>query len=363
MIYKALNHKSFWQALYRKRAFILFVYLLLLPLASVAGENLAPLKQSEVIDKNQITIDERPLPLAKETLEEKEPTENSESTESPKEAIYQKAVVFANWVDQFFGENKEIESASYDYLRLINNFEFREGESPKYRPKVKAKVHLPQLSRNTSLLLSNDKTSDSKDFSLEENESVDSLNSDQGELSAAINYQAKNTFKSKLDFRLGLNSSLDIFAFARHTTPLLNYDTLDIENTNYLFWEEKKGFGVSTEFELNKVLNEESLFRWKYTILRAEKSRGNEWKNKFSLVNHLSDHKWISYDIHIAGATQLNYDVELYRFGVRFRNRTSIDWLYFEFEPEVRLVRNERYPERELVPGITIRLEIQFDKK
>ncbi len=285
-----------------------------------------------------------------------------QSSQQPNNMVYRNAVGFANWVDKFFGDKRGLESASYDYLRLINQLVIREGESPEFRPRVKAKVILPQMKNTTSLLFSNDRSADNKDFASQELEQNDINSDDNNKLSAAINFQTKSSLKSKIDYRVGLDSSLDLFAFARHSKPLVDQKNLDIENSNYLFWEEENGFGVATEFELNQVLSETNLFRWKYSILRAEKSQGNEWSNRFTLVDHPKDNTWITYDLSIKGKSELAYDVEQFRLAVRYRNRTAIKWLYYEIEPEIRFIRNERYLEREMVPGIALRLEIQFEK-
>ncbi len=288
-------------------------------------------------------------------------TSDTKTTKQPNNMVYKNAVGFANWVDKFFGDKRGLESASYDYLRLINQLVIREGESPEFRPRVKAKVILPQMKNTTSLLFSNDRSSDNKDFASQQLEQNDINSDENNQLSAAINFQTKSSHKSKIDYRLGLDSSLDLFAFARHSKPLVDKKNLDIENSNYLFWEEENGFGIATELELNQVLSEKNLFRWKYSILRAEKSQGNEWSNRFTLVDHPKDNTWITYDLSFRGKTELNYDVEQYRLAVRYRNRTAVKWLYYEIEPEIRFIRNERYLEREMVPGIALRLEIQFE--
>ncbi len=288
-------------------------------------------------------------------------TSDTKTTKQPNNMVYQNAVGFANWVDKFFGDKRGLESASYDYLRLINQLVIREGESPEFRPRVKAKVILPQMKNTTSLLFSNDRSSDNKDFASQQLEQNDINSDENNQLSAAINFQTKSSHKSKIDYRLGLDSSLDLFAFARHSKPLVDKKNLDIENSNYLFWEEENGFGIATELELNQVLSEKNLFRWKYSILRAEKSQGNEWSNRFTLVDHPKDNTWITYDLSFRGKTELNYYVEQYRLAVRYRNRTAVKWLYYEVEPEIRFIRNERYLEREMVPGIALRLEIQFE--
>lgn len=280
--------------------------------------------------------------------------------EKSKDAIYQGAVDFAKWVDKFFGEQQELEDAGYDYLRMVNRLIILEGEAIKYRPRIKAKVHLPQFNNKTSLLFSNDRAASIDGSEFEENEKH--LLADDENLSAAVNYESDTYAQSKFDFRLGIDSSLDTFAFIKHSMPLYESDKLEIRNFNYLFWEEEQGFGVKVQLELNKVLDEQNLFRWKYSTLRAEKSEGTEWYNLFSLVSQISEEKWIAYELGVNGDTEQSYHVENYRFSVRFRNQTSVDWLYFEVEPEVRYFRSPESPDRELVAGLIFRLEIQFEK-
>ncbi len=280
--------------------------------------------------------------------------------ENSKDVIYQGAVDFAKWVDKFFGERQELEDASYDYLRLVNRVIILDGEKIKYRPRIKAKVHLPQFNNKTSLLFSNDRASSGDESKFEENQR-NSLN-DNESLSAAINYETDVYDRSKFDFRVGIDSHIDTFAFIKHSMPLYESEDLEVRNFNYLFWEEDQGFGVKVQLEFNKVLDESNLFRWKYSTLRAEKSEGTEWYNRFSLVSRISEENWIAYELGINGDTEQSYKVENYRFSIRFRNRTNVDWLYFEVEPEVRLIRTPESLERELIAGVTFRLEIQFEK-
>jgi hypothetical protein len=338
---------------------------LIIPCLAYAKNDNKQLKADEPLAQSSKGNANQALSLKNDQILEKQATpsnQDSQTTES-NSLVYRNAVGFANWVDNFFGDKRDLESASYDYLRLINQLVVREGESPEFRPRVKAKVILPQMSNTTSLLFSNDRSSDSKDFASQQLEQDDINNQSNDKISAAINFQTKSSLKSKIDYRLGLDSSLDVFAFVRHTMPLVDRETIDIENANYLFWEEENGFGVATELELNQVLNEKNLFRWKYSILTAEKSHGNEWSNRFTLVDHAADTTWITYDLSIKGKSALNYDVEQYRIAIRYRNRTPIKWLYYEIEPEIRFIRNERYLEREMVPGIALRLEIQFENQ
>lgn len=349
------------------------VSLLSLTLAFYFG-SVTNLHSAEIVPSRQVqtktSTNKEPSPQPASTDEiahelespiiEKKENPPASGIEESKDAIYQGAVDFAKWVDKFFGERQELEDAGYDYLRMVNRVILIEDETAKYRPRIKAKVHLPQFNKKTSLLFSNNRASSADESEFEEDQG-NQLNDDEG-LSAAINYESDIYAQSKFDFRLGIDSHLDTFAFIKHSMPLHESEDLEIRNFNYLFWEEEQGFGVKVELELNKVLDESNLFRWKYSTHRAEKSDGTEWYNRFSLISRMSEEKWIAYELGINGDTEQSYAVENYRFSVRFRNRTSVDWLYFEVEPEVRLIRTPESIDRELIAGVIFRLEVQFEK-
>ena len=287
---------------------------------------------------------------------------NNLSLLESKQAIHKGAVSFANWVHGLFGNTEQNESAKYDQLRMINNFVYIDGQGMVYRPRVKAKVNLPRFSNRTSLLFSNKNEGVQED--IEDEKETDTIleTEDEEKVSAAINYEGGTYDNSKFDFRVGLDSSFEAFTFIRHTLPIIETEDLELKNTNYVFWEDDKGNGVSSYLELNSEIDPNHLFRWKYGILRSEKSQGNEWRNRLGLVSRLSDDKWVSVELGANGNTERKVDVDNYWLSVRIRSQTSVDWLFAEIEPEFRYSREFDYVERELIFSLTFRLEIQFEE-
>ncbi len=274
-------------------------------------------------------------------------------------AVYETALDIANWVDRFIGTQEGLESASYDYLRMINQVSWLEGEKVEYRPKLRAKVHLPRINKRFSLLFDDES-------GLTDNENTPGfdpvLANGERNGTAAINYESKLYERSKFDTRVGLDSHLKTFAMIKHSFNVYERPDLSIRNFNYLFWRDEKGFGGNLKLELDKKIDDTLLFRWGYSILRAEKSDGNEWSNTFSIVKLLGGESLTSYNLEAWGATADPYLVESYRIAVRYRRQMSIKWLYFEVEPEILWRRTPESIERERVPGITLRLEIQFER-
>jgi hypothetical protein len=277
-----------------------------------------------------------------------------------KQKVYQSAVDFARWVDKFFGEEEALESASYDYLRMVNQVGWREDEGVNYRPRVRAKVRLPKIDKKFSLLFSDDSEQDQNTTEGDVNQSLFDTNK-QHKTSAALNYESDRYQNSKFDTRVGINSSFDSYALIKHSYQISQTAEHLFRNYNYLFWREGLGYGINPKIEFDKVLSENLLFRWKYSIMRAEKSLGNEWHNSLSILNRYSEESWLSYDFSINGKTDYDYDVETYRLAIRYRHQFDIKWLYFEIEPELLWHRKPEYTDRQLIPGLILRLEIQFE--
>ncbi len=285
---------------------------------------------------------------------------SSKKNLSGRQAVHESALQLANWIDNYFGEDEGLETASYDYLRLVNRVSWREGESINYSPRVQAKFHLPKINKKLSLFLSDTNDLSNEQFANNQSNNLLFDKNDDHQATAALNYDSDTYRGSKFSHRIGLNSSLQLFALTKHTLPLYEDEKLRITNRNYLFWKDEEGLGVNPKIELDRVMDENTLFRWKYSILRSEKSEGNEWNNRFSLVKNLTSTSWVSYDMDINGATEQQHDVETYRLALRYRWQMDIKWLYFEIEPELLWQRELESIERNFIPGLILRLEVQF---
>ncbi|TQV74713.1 hypothetical protein FLL45_07055 [Aliikangiella marina] len=276
-----------------------------------------------------------------------------------REKVYSSAVSFANWVDRLFGEQSELESARYDFLRLVNVVGWRDDKGAEFQPKIKAKVFLPKTHKKLSLLFSDDELENIDQFSNQTNDEL--FEDDDLSVSAALNYRTDQYDKSRFDWRIGLDSSLDSFALLKHTYDIYQDNKNYLVNYNYIFWREQEGQGVNVKLEYDRILSEKVLFRWKYSILHADRSLGSEWYNNFSVVESLENNSWVSYDFGMRGATDFSYDVEAYRLAIRYRVQLTEKWFFMEIEPEATWLRTPESIKREFVPGIIFRFEFQFE--
>jgi hypothetical protein len=210
------------------------------------------------------------------------------------------------------------------------------------------------------LVFSNEKNDEANE--LDNSEEIESITNDDNNTSAAINYESEQYSRSKFDSRVGLGSGLKLFAFTRHSFQAYQSEKLTLRNYNYLIWKEEDGLGFATKLNLNRVISSRQLFRWDYSFLRAEKTRGNEWSTGISIVDQLSDEKWIAYRLGANGESELDWDVNEYKISTRYRMKTEIDWLFFEVEPAFSYVKTVERPNRHFVPSIKFRFEVKLER-
>lgn len=304
--------------------------------------------------KDDILIDEEPLDTDDFLIE------NDVSDDSY--YVYDTALSIANWVDESFGNSEALESASYNYLRMINQVSWREGEYSKYKPRVKAKVHLPKINRKYSLIFADEDSLIDSESHFSDNQASQQSVKNEREGAAALNIESGVHERYKFDTRIGLDSHVKIFAMLKHSFDVHESQNLSIRNYNYLFWRDRKGYGANFKFEVDRIIHETLFFRWGYSVLRAEKSKGNEWGNSFSLIHLHGGESLISYDVNMYGASEDPYDVEVYRLAVKYRRQLAVDWLFLEIEPEILWRRTLESDDREAVPGMIFRLEIKFER-
>ncbi|MET1255973.1 hypothetical protein [Aliikangiella maris] len=307
-----------------------------------------------VLINNQATV------VKPQSKQQDEQQQKQREEQDSREVIYQSAVEFANFIDQFFGQSEALDRASYDYLRLVSQSHWQKTNTMDFSAKLKAKVHLPKINKRLSLIFSE------QDESIVDGsqDSLDSWLNTQGKeekSSAALNYEAVANKRSSYDMRIGITSGVEPFVRARHVYRLLQTPSLLLKNETSVFWQDSLGYGSRFKLEMDKIMDTNNLMRWKYSILRAEKSEGNEWRSQFSIINHAAAESWTSYDFSVKGKTQAEYEIDEYRVAIRYRRQLPVKWLYLEIEPEVRWKPLPGEIRKQMTPGVIFRFEIRFE--
>lgn len=266
-----------------------------------------------------------------------------------------KADSLAYWMNDFFGDVSTEEEAPYSTLRLRVEQEWDQENQFDSDIKVRGKVYLPSLNKRLSLLFNeeDDNTTDTDDQLLDERDTPDSV---------SLQYEARNKERYRIDFRVGLRSSLYPKVSARY-----KYEYPIQENLIGTFSEEvlylgDDGFASKTRIELDKALGKDRLLQWHNKLDWEEELSGFLWSSALSIEKRLSDKKAYAYFLSINGETEPSSLVNTYAVGIRYRQNIFRPWLFAEVKPSYRWSKAEAGLPRENAAVILFRLEIVFKR-
>jgi hypothetical protein len=143
----------------------------------------------------------------------------------------------------------------------------------------------------------------------------------------------------------------------QYTRPLAELVQLRFGET--LFLKNTSGFGETTEIDLERLFDRDTLVRWANAGTVSEEFSGMEWGTELSMIHQLSPRSAITVAAGIYGNTSASAMVGSYKIYNRYRRNFLRSWLFYELEPEVSWPRNEagHYPATFAVTG---RIEVVF---
>lgn len=302
-------------------------------LLSVSGSALSQPSQSTDDGKDQAP-----------TIAALTPLDNS------RDALSQQITTFANWLDNFFGDDRVYEESQKSHLK-INLLHIRdEGNEPHFDANVQGKLSLPNTENRLKLLIE----SDAEDENLQNTTLAQAVESQQQTI--GIRYVRKTAPEWRIHTDLGIrfHSGLDALARFRvrrlFTTGLWNF-----RPSETLFWYDSTGFGATTALDINRRFAEHFLFRSASQATWLDESRQFEMSQNFYLLHDITPHRAVIYQTGINGVSEPHVHTTSYLASVRLRQQLHHDWLFFEINPKIV------YPEEEdFQPhySLTFKLEV-----
>jgi len=287
-------------------------------------------------------------------------TDNPAEQEADKENVVdrQKEVIdhriqrASQWVDAFFSDpNFEAESANTLY-RIRPEFYYRKEQSAKLKIKVRVKFHLPNLSRNASLVIGSDDADDSFD---------DSVDDSTEEPIIGLQFFGRQTRRWNTSLSVGLKFN----EFAVFAGPRVRYlkpwgERKSVRFTQSVRYQSNNYWNTISRLDLNFILGDSLYFRQTFDgRLRGERFEEEGFYTRVSsiLTQRLKKGLGLQYDFTTIFNTRPETHVDRYVLSLRYRKRTSREWLYYEIVPQVSFDHEYDYV---FNPGIRLRLEFFF---
>lgn len=270
-------------------------------------------------------------------------------------SVVEKADNIAEWMNQFFGDVRSEETASYSTLRLRVEQEYDEENQFDSDLKLRGKVYLPQLNERLSLLFSDEDTGDTgrDDLLIDQRDTTEDV---------TLQYNAAEKERYRIDFRAGLRSSLNIKTSARYLYEYPLSESLIGTFSEEVLYLGGDGFASKTRLELDKLVGDDKLLQWHNKTEWQENLPGVYHDSSLSLDHRLSDKRAFGYFVGLNARTKPDALVNNYYLGVRYRQQVFRPWLFFEVQPSYRWSKSDREVPRENAAVILFRLEAVFQR-
>ena len=268
----------------------------------------------------------------------------------------QKVTRFANWIDNFFANDRIYDETQGSYIKLYLLQTYSENDKPIYDAQIKAKLDVPKTQKRLQLFI----ISDDEDESDTQQTSIDKTVEKQ-EQSIGLQFFNQDSKLWKVTTIAGVrfHSGLDPFARLRFRR-LAEKGSWTYRFTQSLFWLESDGAGETTRFDMDHPLTKNLLFR---------STSQATWKNitdqfdigqDLILFQTINKRKSLAYQV---GGRAIK-DSELYStdyyYLIRYRQKMHKNWLFLDIIPAINHPRDNDFKP---VRSISLKLEIVFDAK
>ncbi len=257
------------------------------------------------------------------------------------------------WMDGFFGDPEyDIEQAE-SWLRLDTEFEWDEELGTDLNLRLRGKVQLPKISQRLNLIFAGE---ESEDYDADERNLEDQL---------GLQFNLEDSDRHRFDLTLGVTSS-----GLRPGLRYRNQGDLGVTST-YRFTqrfqhERDEGFYSTSQLDINRALDGNSLMRWSSRAIWGEETLGVEWRSRIGLRHRLWEESKrpmaLQYYAAINGATDPGYWVRNYRLALRVRRQVYRKFLFLEIEPGLNFRRRLYEDDREFAWSVMARLQIALEK-
>ena len=249
----------------------------------------------------------------------------------------------ADRVDSFFGNERIEEDSQQTRVKVSLDYEAVEGESDSIGGHVSAKISLPRLDHKWALVVNGDDEG--------ELDQADENNTDK---SVSLRFNPFSDILKSVSLDLGFRKpgdSYELFGRVRHrlTTPHKEWVSR-LDNKLYVHWD--YGVEYDGKLDFDRGLPPLSLFRYRTRVRWWEED--SECNGGFCPEQHFILYQRMKSPQHAFAyefSTFFQTDpddgssdyVDKTRFRVRYRHRTSYDWLFVEVRPTLTFDRKDDY--------------------
>jgi hypothetical protein len=237
----------------------------------------------------------------------------------------------ARWFDGLFGDEFVKDSEMEGSIGF--NLERREGGGRDFRPRLRFRATLPNISKRLDVFL--DREDENKTIvGQSENAAMTQLGQErQDSTQLGLGYELRRTIDSLLNFRAGIrlrDGKPDPFVRSRYLKDFARQESSQWHFTQTLFWRNAEGFGETTALDYEVKLDARHLLRWQSTATLSQDTDAFRWVSALSLYRSLGENKAAQLSYSANGETGKPERVGNFGPRLSYRQQLNRKWLFGE---------------------------------
>lgn len=263
---------------------------------------------------------------------------------------------FANWIDNFFADDRIYDEEQGSYIKLNLLQTYFEDSKPLYDAQIKGKLDIPKTQKRLQLFIESIDSDEDDTQQTSINETVDKQ-----EQSIGLRFFQPDTKLWKIITIAGVRfrSGLDPFARIRFRR-LIDKGQWTFRITENIFWYRSDGAGETTRLDIDHPLTKKLLFR---STSQATWRNINDYFDlgqDFILFQNINKRKSLAYQAGVRGISDKRTYTTDYFYLVHYRQQIHNKWLFLDIIPSINHPRENDYKP---IRSLTINFEIVFDAK
>lgn len=282
-------------------------------------------------------------------------------------SLYRAMCHTAATFDGFFGNarfNEEYQSTNGS-LSVGALWDQRDGVDPALR--FRLRMQLPQLNDRFNVFIGR---VDREEHVTELRDDFDTLPRQFGQqqddaVLLGLGYSQPAHGLGYFDFDVGteLGFPMDPYVKGRYriTLPFLERNVLRLRET--VFWQQSERAGVTSRFDLERLLAERFLVRWTASGTWTQNTQGVRWLSNATLFQNLGTGRALAYQLGASGESSREVPLQDYGFRLIYRRSVLREWFFLELRSSIAWPRETLLESRERSLGVGVAVEMLFGER
>jgi hypothetical protein len=275
-----------------------------------------------------------------------------EPLDSSRNAVSKQVINFANWLDNFFGDERIFDESQNSHLKLNLLQINEEGFEPRFEANLQGKLTLPNTQKRLKILFESDPGENPNP----DDTIVEAVENQQQSLGLRYVQFASDWFRGHTDIGVRFRSGLDTFVRFR-LRGLFSLGNWNLRATETIFWRDSTGLGESTRLDFERRFGDNYLFRATSKANWFDETRQFDMGQDFFLIHTINKYRAVIYRAGLSAVSEPKVQATGYILSLRLRQQIHRDWLFFEINPKVLYPQEKNFNAQH---SLTFKLEVVF---